>query len=262
MGHFLVAAAHETFVGEKKRKNINLNDDPQLVIIMSPFIRLSSRFAKLATAATVVGGTGSLYLYRNELKPYLFRGHHQPNVATKHTDGGELDSIEARRRTLIENLPEQIPYLLVGGGTASHSAMKAIRGHDPKAKVLIVSSEPYSPYMRPALSKELWFTEREYRKQLQFKWWNGKEKSIFYEIDEFFIPISKLAERETGGVSIINNLHVTHLNPDEKVAYLENGQTIKYDKCLLAPGGKPKTLPQLEAAPDEIKKRVVYSTLR
>lgn len=159
---------------------------------------------------------------------------------------------------VIENLPEQVPYLLVGGGTASHSAMRAIRGHDPKAKVLMITSENHSPYLRPALSKELWITEQELRTNLSFRSWNGKERSIFYEIDEFFIPIQDLDSRENGGVSLIKNIRLERLDPDNRVAYLENGQKISYEKCLLAPGGKPKTLPELEAAPQEVKERVVY----
>jgi programmed cell death 8 (apoptosis-inducing factor) len=64
--------------------------------------------------------------------------------------------------------------------------------------------------------------------------------------------------RETGGVSLIKNMRLARLDPDERVAYLENGQTIKYERCLLAPGGKPKSLPELDQASDEIKQRVVY----
>lgn len=217
---------------------------------MSSVIRLS-RFVKIATA-TAAGG--SLYLFRDKIKPYL-----KNEWSTKSTESSDVTSaVSGQKPKFIENLPEQIPYLLVGGGTASHSAMRAIRGHDPKAKVLIIGSEPYGPYMRPALSKELWFSDRDLRRSLNFKWWNGKERSIFYEIDEFFLPLDKLEGRETGGVSMINNIRLTHLDPDNRVAYLENGQSIKYEKCLLAPGGKPKTLPELESVPDTIKERIVY----
>lgn len=213
---------------------------------MSSVIRIS-RFGKIA-ALTAAGG-GSLYLFRDQLKPYL--SNQSKPITT-------ISETHHTQPTIISNLPEHVPYLLVGGGTASHSAMKSIRGHDPKAKVLIVGSEKYRPYMRPALSKELWFTEPRLRRELNFKWWNGKEKSIFYEIEEFFIPLERLETRETGGVSLINGTRLARLDPENRIAHLENGQTIKYDKCLLAPGGKPKTLPQLEEAPQEVKDRIVY----
>ena len=32
-------------------------------------------------------------------------------------------------------LPKHVPYVLIGGGTASFTAIKAIQEHDPHAKV-------------------------------------------------------------------------------------------------------------------------------
>ena len=53
-------------------------------------------------------------------------------------------------------------------------------------KVLIITEEPEVPYMRPPLSKEVWYTERdppdysipwwELEKDLRFEQWNGKER--------------------------------------------------------------------------------------
>lgn len=39
-----------------------------------------------------------------------------------------------------DNIPDEIPYLLVGGGTASFSAFRAIKSHDPTAKVRLFPS--------------------------------------------------------------------------------------------------------------------------
>lgn len=217
---------------------------------MSSIARLS-RFGKLTAAAATGTIGGAIYLYRDAIKPYI--SNHEKAISSIQTNAEQ-----AAQPHIIENLPSHVPYLLIGGGTASHSAMRAIRSHDPKAKVLIVSKENRTPYMRPALSKELWFTDPPLRRDLKYKWYNGKERSIFYEIDEFFIPIDKLTERETGGVSIVNNTRLQRLDPDNNSAFLENGQVIKYDKCLLAPGGKPKSLPELDSLPDDIKERVLY----
>lgn len=54
-------------------------------------------------------------------------------------------------------LPEEIPYLLIGSGTASYYAALAIRARDADAKVLIIGAEKHLPYNRPPLSKELWW---------------------------------------------------------------------------------------------------------
>lgn len=33
-------------------------------------------------------------------------------------------------------IPEEVPYLLIGGGTAAFSAFRSIKSRDPKAKVM------------------------------------------------------------------------------------------------------------------------------
>ena len=45
------------------------------------------------------------------------------------------------------SIPSHVPYVLVGAGTASFAAAKAIRQKDPQAKVLIIGNEDYTPYL-------------------------------------------------------------------------------------------------------------------
>jgi len=48
-------------------------------------------------------------------------------------------------------------------------------------QVLLLGDEPHLPYMRPPLSKELWFSaDKELVKQLKFLQWNGKERRSLY----------------------------------------------------------------------------------
>lgn len=119
-------------------------------------------------------------------------------------------------------LPAHAPYLLIGGGTASFAAARSIRARDPGAKVrrtsvfkpvyvfalmlssdlmgnmgllffcqvLIVTDEPDLPYMRPPLSKELWFSDDPaVTDTLRFKQWNGKERRCV--LKSFFIVVFK-----------------------------------------------------------------------
>lgn len=53
----------------------------------------------------------------------------------------------------VDEMERKIPYLLIGGGTASYYTALTIRARDPDAKVLIISDEKNTPYNRPALSK-------------------------------------------------------------------------------------------------------------
>ncbi len=93
----------------------------------------------------------------------------------------EEDPKQINKNELTTNIPNFAQYLIIGGGTTAMSAFKSIRAHDPTAKVLVISSEKYLPYMRPPLSKDIWYTDDEdVIKKHSFKQWNGKEKrSVF-----------------------------------------------------------------------------------
>ena len=65
-------------------------------------------------------------------------------------------------------VPPEIPYLIVGGGTAAYSAIRAIRKYDPAAKILVVSDEDQAPYNRTPLSKELWFANENQAKEARY----------------------------------------------------------------------------------------------
>ncbi|XP_070552913.1 apoptosis-inducing factor 1, mitochondrial-like [Ptychodera flava] len=156
----------------------------------------------------------------------------------------------------LPDLPGHVPYLLIGGGTASFAAYRSIRSKDSKAQILIVTEEENLPYMRPPLSKELWFSEdREAIKQLKFKQWNGRERSIYFEPPAFYCQPKELPYKEKGGVAVATGRKVVSVNPMEKKAYLDNGWEIYYDKCLIATGGAPRNLRAFEKADEEVKKK-------
>ncbi|XP_054162725.1 apoptosis-inducing factor 1, mitochondrial-like [Oppia nitens] len=157
----------------------------------------------------------------------------------------------------IPDLPKEVPYLIIGGGTASFAAFRSIRANDPKAKVLVISDEDYYPYMRPPLSKELWFSSPDLTKKLTFKQWNGKERTIFLEHEEFYLPLEKLIQSETGGVSVLKNYTVVKLDATDRKVYLDNGEIISYDKCLIATGGTPKNIEPFITSPSDVQKRVI-----
>lgn len=155
-------------------------------------------------------------------------------------------------------IPQEIPYLLIGGGTAAFSAFRSIKSRDPKAKVLVISEEEDLPYMRPPLSKELWYnTDRKTSAELLFKQWNGTQRSIFYEPQEFYSNPDSLIESEKGGVSVVRGWKVSKVDVVNKTVTLEDGYQIKYDKCLLATGASPKKLQIFESAEDNVKDKIL-----
>lgn len=180
-------------------------------------------------------------------------------VAAPEPDVSEYTDVFDDEKISPVDLPEHVPYLLIGGGTASMAAFRSIKAREPKAKVLIITEEAHAPYMRPPLSKELWFTKDEDTPStLKFAQWNGKERSIFFEPNEFYIPIDKLTseDNENGGVSIAAGITVVKLDINKKTAFTKDNREIKFDKCLIATGGTPRNLPVLEQAGDWAKEKV------
>ncbi|XP_012148035.1 apoptosis inducing factor [Megachile rotundata] len=166
-------------------------------------------------------------------------------------------SDKAKLPPTSSSFPKDVPYLLIGGGTAAFSAFRSIKSRDPRAKVLIITEEEDLPYMRPPLSKELWYnTDRKTSAELLFKQWNGAQRSIFYEPPEFYSEVDKLIESEKGGVTVATGWKVTKIDVPNKTVTLDDGYEIKYDKCLIATGASPKNLPVFESLQDEVKDKI------
>jgi NAD(P)H-nitrite reductase large subunit len=113
-------------------------------------------------------------------------------------------------------MSEAVRYLIIGGGIAGTTAAETIRSHDPQGTIAIISDEPYPLYSRIMLSKPNFFLGR-----IPFE-------SIWLKNDAWYA-----AKRITmlGGVRAIS------LDPSRKTVALSNGETISYEKLLLATGG-------------------------
>lgn len=174
-------------------------------------------------------------------------------------------------------IPKEIAYLLIGGGTASFAAFRAIKSHDPKAQVMVITDEIETPYMRPPLSKELWLasassnsiqddkaakantkdaSQTDEKPPTTFKQWNGMERSLYYEPAEFYTQPTQLLDAPNGGVSIVQGYTVKRIDVENRIAILEDGTEIKYRECLIATGSSPKNLPVFKNATAKVKERV------
>ena len=170
----------------------------------------------------------------------------------------------AEQAKTLAKIPETVPYLIIGAGTAAFSAARSIRSRDPKAKIVVIGEESYSPYMRPPLSKELWLTpanddtvEANSIEQPAFLQWSGRPRSVFLEKSQFYCALEELQTRENGGISIGHGLRVVSLNPRKQTVTVMPSladiydseaprREISYGKCLIATGGKPKSIPQFD----------------
>ncbi|XP_023688078.2 apoptosis-inducing factor 1, mitochondrial isoform X2 [Paramormyrops kingsleyae] len=165
------------------------------------------------------------------------------------TDPSSTESAGADAAVSPPELPPHAPYLLIGGGTAAFAAARSIRARDPGARVLIVTDEWDLPYMRPPLSKELWFSDDPtVIETLRFKQWNGKERSIYFQPPSFYVSPQELSEVENGGVAVLTGKKVVHMDVRGNKVRLNDDSEISYDKCLIATGGEPRNLQVLERA--------------
>ncbi len=112
-------------------------------------------------------------------------------------------------------------YLLIGGGLASATAAETIRKYDLKGDILIVGSEKHPPYHRPPLSKE---------------YLRGEAKA------EEALPIYSPEWYTQNNVTLLTGTKATGANTKTKTVTLDNGDTVSYEKLLVATGSSPKPL--------------------
>jgi NADPH-dependent 2,4-dienoyl-CoA reductase/sulfur reductase-like enzyme len=112
-------------------------------------------------------------------------------------------------------------YLLIGGGLAAGQAAKELRQNDPGARITLVGDEPYVPYDRPPLSKEFLRGEK-------------RREELFFDPEEYY---------RNQNISVLLGVAVQGLNRATKSATLNNGETVTFEKALIATGGRPVPLP-------------------
>ncbi|MGE0830080.1 MAG: NAD(P)/FAD-dependent oxidoreductase [Hyphomonadaceae bacterium] len=113
-----------------------------------------------------------------------------------------------------------VKYLLIGGGLAAIRGAQQIRTLDPDGSLLIVCDEPMAPYDRPPLSK---------------KYLAGQTQAA----DLLLEPPEKLAAQK---IECVLGDAVTALDAAGKIATLSSGEQIKFEKAMIATGGRATTL--------------------
>jgi 3-phenylpropionate/trans-cinnamate dioxygenase ferredoxin reductase component len=106
-------------------------------------------------------------------------------------------------------------YLIVGGGMTGHAAAAAIRELDPDGAIAMISAEADRPYARPPLSKGLWL---------------GKEEASIW------LPA-------VPGLDFVRGRRAVALDVARRELRDDAGEGWRYEKLLLATGGRPRRLP-------------------
>ena len=112
-------------------------------------------------------------------------------------------------------------FVIVGASLTGATAAAALRERDADARVVLVGAEQERPYERPPLSKE---------------YLRGDEKaSRPYVHDEGYY-----AEHD---IDLRAGLTVTAVDPSARTVTLDGGESLSYDRLLLATGSENKKLP-------------------
>eukprot|EP00761_Pharyngomonas_kirbyi_P006479 gb/GECH01006486.1/.p1 GENE.gb/GECH01006486.1/~~gb/GECH01006486.1/.p1 ORF type:complete len:662 (+),score=132.90 gb/GECH01006486.1/:1-1986(+) len=177
-----------------------------------------------------------------EMETDAGHGHGAGDGSYDGGDGGEPSGGATLTAASLQDSPDEVSpaphykYILIGAGTSSFHALKAIRDKDPEAQVLIIGDEPVPPYRRPPLTKDLWRTDDpDVAHHLQFRSPSGKEVSIFYQPEEWYA--------QDPNITFLKDTAVTDLNVPRKEVILRDGRSFAYSKCLIATGGTPIQIP-------------------
>ena len=63
----------------------------------------------------------------------------------------------------------------------------------------------------------------------RFKQWNGRERSLYFELPAFYTPVEQLMESPKGGISVLQGKRVARIDAKAQLAYLVDGTTISHE---------------------------------
>src|SRR4051794_1685313 len=113
-----------------------------------------------------------------------------------------------------------IDFLIIGGGLAGISAAEALRAVGARGSVAILSGEIDPPHDRPPLSKEFLRDER------------SRDQVLLRPLDFY----------QSKRIGLVLGRPALSLKPDTQEVVLADGETVGYQRLLLATGGRPRTL--------------------
>jgi NADPH-dependent 2,4-dienoyl-CoA reductase/sulfur reductase-like enzyme len=106
------------------------------------------------------------------------------------------------------------PVVVAGGGAAGIHAALACRRHFPESPVTIVDTEAEIGYYRPLLPQ---FMIGKVDARKLFFWGQGQDPLLTLRL----------------------NVDVASIDRENRLLHLEDGDTLAYDRLILAPGGRP-----------------------
>jgi 3-phenylpropionate/trans-cinnamate dioxygenase ferredoxin reductase component len=112
-------------------------------------------------------------------------------------------------------------FAIIGAGQSGGWTAKTLRDEGFEGRIVLFGDEPYPPYERPPLSKEVLLGDQPV--ESTYLWPEGS-------YDEW-------------NVEMRLDTRVASISPANHSLTLENGETVTYDKLMIATGGRARPLP-------------------
>ncbi len=111
-------------------------------------------------------------------------------------------------------------FVIVGAGAAGNAAAEFLRRRGFAGRIVMLTPEPDRPYDRPNLSKDF----------------------ITGKAGEDWLPLHGSKFYTAQGIELMTGRRVVSLDAKKKVIGIEGGETLAFDKALIATGGVPRRL--------------------
>jgi len=113
-----------------------------------------------------------------------------------------------------------LTHVIVGASLAGAKAAETLRAEGFEGRIVLIGSEPYRPYERPPLSKQLLRGESD-------------AESVFVHTKNFY---------DDNDIELRVDTHVGEILPQSNVVTTEHGASIHYDRLLLTTGARPRRI--------------------
>ncbi|MGL4338152.1 MAG: FAD-dependent oxidoreductase, partial [Turicibacter sp.] len=208
----------EGFKIKFKPSEMNQNDAIEFGRLYAKCL-LANEVPKRPTFTSVVpqdiNPSGEVTSWRCIICGEIYEGVLPPEVCPACGVGAELfEHVDIDPITFTSTTNER--FVIIGGGVAAVSAAEAIRARNTVGSITILSQESSLPYYRPLLSDTI---------------------SQDVTDEEFYLhPENYYTEQN---ITVQLNTTVQSIDVDGQFISLENGETIAYDKLIMATGSQP-----------------------
>ncbi len=119
-------------------------------------------------------------------------------------------------------MPEHDHYVIIGNGPAGNNAADCLRENDTKARITIISGEPFSFYFKHKLTGYI-------------GGYVNKDKLV----------VRPYSIYKKGNIRLRLGQFADKIDPVNKVIYLRHMEKVSYTRLVIATGGSPRVLPSL-----------------